>query len=147
MIHRMATAMMSLVGLLISLYLWLWKLGLMGPIVCVSGGCETVQTSEYAVLLGIPVALYGVLGFAAILAVSLIGLQEPWTGRREPTLLLLAFSLGGVALAGYLTYLEAALIHAWCQWCVICALLITAICATSLAATLRWPKEIPTAAD
>ena len=62
---------MSLVGLLISLYLWLWKLGLLGPMVCVSGGCETVQMSEYGLLLGYPVALYGVFGFPAILGVSL----------------------------------------------------------------------------
>ena len=143
MIHRMATAVLSLVGFLISLYLWLWKLGLLGPIVCVSGGCETVQLSQYSILFGLPVALYGVVGFAAILAVSLVGLQANWLGRRGPTTVLLALALGGVVFAGYLTYIEAALIHAWCQWCVICALLITAILATSLVATIRWPKDSP----
>ena len=141
MIHRMATATLSLVGLLGSLYLWFWKLGFLGPMVCVSGGCETVQTSQYSILFGFPVALYGVMGFAALLAVSIIGLQERWLDRRQPTTILLVLSLGGVAFAGYLTYVEAALIHAWCQWCVICALLIAAIFATSLAATLRWPEE------
>lgn len=145
MIHRMATATLSLVGLLVSLYLWFWKLGFLGPMVCVSGGCETVQMSRYSILLGFPVALYGVFGFAALLAVSIIGLQERWLDRRQPTAILLVLSLGGMAFAGYLTYIEAALIHAWCQWCVICALLIAAIFATSLAATLRWPAESRTA--
>jgi uncharacterized membrane protein len=139
----MATAVLALVGLLISLYLWFWKLGLIGPMVCVSGGCETVQMSEYAILFGIPVAFYGVVGFAALLAVSIGGVQGRWVDRREPTVLLLALSIGGVAFASYLTYLEAVKIHAWCQWCVICAILIAVIFLTSLTATLRWPAESP----
>jgi len=137
----MVTAVLSLLGLLISLYLWFWKLGLMGPMVCVTGGCETVQTSEYAVLFGVPVALMGVVGFAATLAVSLVGLQGGWAERSEPTLALLGMSVGGVCFAAYLTYVEAVKIHAWCQWCVICALLIVGIFVTSLAALLARRKE------
>src|SRR2546427_4001758 len=30
-----------------------------------SGGCETVQTSQWAVFLGMPVAFYGVVGYLA----------------------------------------------------------------------------------
>jgi len=125
--YKMATAALSLIGFFVSLYLWLWKLGLMGPMVCVSGGCETVQLSEYAVLLGIPVAFYGVLGFAALFLVSITGLQDRWLKRREPTVLLFLLSSAGVAFAGYLTYLEVFKIHAWCQWCVTCAVLIVLI--------------------
>jgi uncharacterized membrane protein len=138
----MVTAALSLVGLLISLYLWLWKLGLMGPMVCVTGGCETVQTSEYAVLLGVPVAFYGVAGFAALLVTSLVGLQPRWVDRRELSLALLGLSCGGVAFAAYLTYIEAVKIHAWCQWCVVCAILIAAIFFTSLAG-IRPTKQQP----
>jgi uncharacterized membrane protein len=46
-------------------------------------------------------------------------------------LLLVVLSSTGAAYAAYLTYLEAAVIHAWCQWCVGSAVIITAICATS----------------
>ncbi len=136
---RMATAALSLIGFFISLYLWLWKLGLMGPMVCVSGGCETVQLSQYAVMLGIPVALYGVLGFAGLFLVSITALQDRWVERREPTVLLFLLSSGGVAFAGYLTYLEAFKIHAWCQWCVTCAVLIVLIFLISVLA-LRSPS-------
>jgi uncharacterized membrane protein len=135
----MATAALSLIGFFISLYLWLWKLGLMGPMVCVSGGCETVQLSQYAVMLGIPVALYGVLGFAGLFLVSITALQDRWVERREPTVLLFLLSSGGVAFAGYLTYLEAFKIHAWCQWCVTCAVLIVLIFLISVLA-LRSPS-------
>src|SRR5688572_12230754 len=54
--HRMVAAVFSLVGFLLSLYLWLWKIGVMGPIACGSGSCEYVQTSSYAYVLGVPVA-------------------------------------------------------------------------------------------
>jgi uncharacterized membrane protein len=137
----MVTAALSLLGLLISIYLWFWKLGFMGPMVCATGGCETVQLSEYAVLFGLPVAFLGVLGFAATLAVSLVGIQGRWAERPEPTFLLLAMSVVGVCFAAYLTYIEAVKIHAWCQWCVACAVLILGIFATSIAATLARPKE------
>ena len=137
----MVAAVLSLLGLLVSLYLWLWKLGLMGPMICGTGGCETVQLSEYAVVFGVPVAFLGVVGFAGTLAVSLAGLQGRWSERSEPTFALLVMSVGAVGFAAYLTYIEAAKIHAWCQWCVVCALLVIALFATSLAGTLALRRK------
>jgi uncharacterized membrane protein len=138
--HRMITAVLSLAGFFVSLYLWLWKVGLLGTIACGDGGCETVQLSEYAAFLGVPVAFHGMVGYLVLMIVSLVGLQPRWVERREPTLLLLLCAGIGVLFAGYLTYLEAAVIHAWCRWCVVSALLIGAIFATSvlaLAQTVR----------
>lgn len=140
----MAVAVLSLLGLLVSVYLWLWKLGFMGPMVCVSGGCETVQMSEYAMLFGQPVALYGVLGFAALFVTSLVGLRPTWLDRREPTLVLLGLSFVGLAFAAYLSYLEAAKIHAWCQWCVTCAVLILASFVAALVGAIRMPRAVRT---
>lgn len=137
----MLTAALSLVGFLVSLYLWLWKLGLMGPIICGTGGCETVQLSAFGTFLGFPVALYGVLGYLALLVVSLVGLQPRWLGSRRLTVLLVALATVGVVFAGYLTYLEAAVIHAWCRWCVTSALIIVAILLTA-AAGLRSGSSV-----
>jgi uncharacterized membrane protein len=39
-------------------------------LVCATGGCETVQRSEYAVLAGIPVALLGVLTYLVLLGTA-----------------------------------------------------------------------------
>ena len=128
----MITAALALIGFFVALYLWLWKLGLMGPMVCSTGGCETVQLSEYAVFLGLPVAFFGTVGFASLFVVSLAGLQDAWYDKRGPTVLLSVLSGIGVVFAGYLTYLEAAVIHAWCQWCIICAILVTTIFLVSL---------------
>lgn len=134
----MAIATLALMGFFVALYLLLWKLGMIGPIVCTTGGCETVQTSEYAMFLGLPVALYGVLGFISLLAVSLVGLQPRWIERRGPTTLLAVLSGAGVAFTGYLTYLEAAVINAWCQWCIGSAVIITAIFVIAVAGLRGW---------
>jgi uncharacterized membrane protein len=130
----MAAALLSLGGFFISLYLWLWKLGVVGQLACGAGGeCEVVQNSSYAVILGLPVAAYGVFGYLALFAVSLAGLQPRWQNRREPTLLLLALAAAGVAFTAYLTYLEAFVIRAWCRWCLGSAAIITAILIAGLA--------------
>jgi Vitamin K epoxide reductase family len=44
-----------------------------------------------------------------------------------------AFALIGVGFSAWLTYLEAARIHAWCQWCIASATVMTL-----LAITLVW---------
>jgi len=80
------------------------------------------------------VAFYGVVGYAAILAVALVGLQPAWLARRGPILLLAALATGGVLFSAWLTYLELFVIHAICRWCVTSALIMTAIWLVCLAA-------------
>jgi uncharacterized membrane protein len=129
----MASAALALVGLLVSLYLWLWKIGAIGVLACGDGACERVQLSPYAQIAGLPVALVGVGGYLAILAVSLTGLQEPFRRHRWPTDAIIALAGIGVAFSAYLTYLEAAVIEAWCRWCIVSAVIIVAILAAGIA--------------
>ncbi len=138
--HRQAIALLSLAGLFVALYLWLYKIGLIGSLTCGTGGCEVVQTSRYAVFLGLPVALYGVLGYGVVLGVSLAGLQPRWLGRRGPTLVLTALATLGVLFTAYLNYLTVFRIHAVCRWCVASAAIITVIWLIALQA---WWKERP----
>ena len=75
MIYRMGAALLSLLGLFVSAYLYLYKIGRIGTLACGTGGCETVQTSEWSRFLGVEVALIGVLGYAALLLVALLALR------------------------------------------------------------------------
>jgi uncharacterized membrane protein len=84
------------------------------------------------------VAFYGVVGYAAILAVALVGLRPAWLGRRGPIRLIAALATGGVLFSGWLTYLELFVIHAICRWCVASAVIMTAIWLVSLH-SLRTP--------
>jgi uncharacterized membrane protein len=137
MTHRMVAALLAAVGLFISVYLWLWKIGAIGVLACGEGSCEMVQLSPYATLFGVPVAFFGVVGYAAMLAVCLVGLHGEAAERTWPTRALLVLSAAGVAFTGYLTYVEAAVIHAWCRWCLASAVTVTAIFVTALAGWRR----------
>jgi uncharacterized membrane protein len=132
MIYRMGAAMMSLLGLFLSAYLYLYKIGRIGTLACGSGGCETVQQSVWSRFGGIEVSLIGMLGYATLLAVGLIGLQPRLAGRRWPALLLTGLAGGGVLFTAYLTSLELFVIHAICRWCVGSAVIIVGVLTASL---------------
>ena len=125
--YRQAIAVLSLIGFFVALYLWLYKIGAIGTLQCGTGGCETVQTSRYADLFGVPVAFYGVVGYAMLLGLSLAGLQPSLLRSRGLTVVLAALSTGGLLFSLYLTYLELFVIHAICRWCVVSAVIMTAI--------------------
>jgi uncharacterized membrane protein len=125
--HRQVIAVLALAGLSIALYLWLHKIGVIGDLRCGTGECEYVQSSPYGTLFGVPVAFYGVVGYAVMLAVALAGLQPVSLERRWPTRLLAALAVGGFLFTLYLTYLELFVLHAICRWCVGSAVVITAI--------------------
>lgn len=130
--HRQAVALLALVGFFVALYLWLYKIGVIGTLQCGSGGCEYVQTSRYAVLFGVPVAFYGVVGYAVLFVVALVGLQPRYLARPGPTRLLAALSGGAVLFTVYLIYLELFVIHAICRWCMASAVI------TALIAVVAW---------
>jgi uncharacterized membrane protein len=129
---RMVIAVLALAGLLIAIYLTLYKLGYLGVIQCGTGGCEVVQASEYAYFLRLPVALWGVGAYATLLAMALVGVQGSWAEDRRVGLAILLVATIGVVFSAYLTYLEAAVIRAWCRWCVVSAVIITLIFFASL---------------
>jgi uncharacterized membrane protein len=127
MTHRMVAAFLSLAGLLVSAYLYLYKLGRIGALACGSGGCETVQQSPWSRLAGVEVALIGVVGYAALLAARLVAVRPDLAARRWPSDLLVVLAGGGVAFTAYLTALELFVIHAICRWCLASAAIITAL--------------------
>jgi uncharacterized membrane protein len=132
MIHRMTAALLSLTGLFISAYLYLYKIGKIGSLSCGTGGCETVQWSPWSRVAGIEVSLVGVLGYASLLVLCLAALQPNMVHRRGPALLLAVLSGVAVLFTLYLTYLELFVIHAICRWCVASGVVIVGIFILSL---------------
>jgi uncharacterized membrane protein len=125
--NRMAIALLAMAGFSIALYLWAHNSGLAGPIACGVGDCGTVQASEYAKVGLLPVSAIGVFGYLALIVLSMMGLQPAHRGSKLIGGLMLAGSGIGVGFSAWLTYLEAAVINAWCQYCVVSAILITLI--------------------
>jgi uncharacterized membrane protein len=130
--NRMVIAVLSMAGLFVALYLLANKLGLTGPLVCGIGECATVQASKWSQIGPIPVSALGVGGYVALLAVSLFGLQPAGIASKAVSRLLPALCAVALAFSAWLTYLEAFVIHAWCQWCVISAILVTLISVAAL---------------
>lgn len=128
--------LLALVGLLLSIYLWLYKIGVVGTLQCGAGGgpCEFVQASRYADVFGVPVALIGVAGYAALLVVGLVGLQPAFAASRRVSVLLASLASAGFAFTLYLTYVELFVLDAICRWCVASAVIVTVIWVLSLAA-------------
>jgi uncharacterized membrane protein len=142
--RRRAIAVLALLGALDATYLLLGKLGITSGYVCsVTGGCEVVNTSPYSELLGIPVAVIGLLGYVATLIVALAAIQPRWLSDRRPDLLLGLLSGIGVAFSLYLSYTELFVLHALCQWCLVSQALIIAIFVLALVGVSpgRWLSD------
>ena len=117
MTNRKWMALISLAGFFLGAYLTLYKFGFIGQLACNVGSCEKVQTSRWSVFLGLPVATWGVGFYALMLVLSIAGLQDRFADSRRLSLAMLLLSGWGVLFTAWLNYLEAFVIHAWCEWC------------------------------
>lgn len=140
--NRMAMAALSLIGLFIALYLTLHRMGVIGTLACgVTGGCDVVQSSAYATFMGIPVPFIGLAGYLVLFIVS-YGSMQGSARERRTAIALLALSAVAFLFSVYLTVLEAFVIHAWCRWCVVSAVIATLIFFCSLPEAARMRREV-----
>jgi uncharacterized membrane protein len=129
----MIVAALALAGIFISIYLTLYKLGVIGELSCSVGSCETVNTSRWSVFLGLPVAAWGLLFYLDVFGVALLGTMPRWENEPVISIVLVAQAAVGVLFSAWLTYLELAVIHAICMWCVASAVIVTVVFVVSVA--------------
>ena len=94
-----------------------------GPV----GDCNAVQESEYAEVLGIPIGVLGLLGYAAI---GVLWVLSRVTSGVLATVSLVLIGVGawiGTLFSIYLTFLEPFVIGATCMWCITSALVMMAL--------------------
>jgi uncharacterized membrane protein len=132
----MIVAALALAGIFVSLYLTLYKLGVIGELSCSIGSCETVNTSKWSQMLGVPVAAWGLLFYFEVFLIAVVGTFPRFETMPAISVLLVVESAIGVLFSAWLTYLELAVIHAMCIWCITSAGIVTAILLVS-AADLR----------
>jgi len=121
-----ALVVLALAGFLISFYLTLTHYRHLVPPCYVTSGCESVVTSRYATILGVPLSLAGAVFFAVMfyLGIALIAARRRVVVRAYD---LLAFV--GVLVATALFLLQAVVLKAYCTYCLgteVIALLIWA---------------------
>jgi len=129
---NIAILILGIIGIVDAGYLSLAKMA-NTTVVCAPGlgDCGSVNNSVYSELYGIPVAYLGLLSYLAITVLVLIMLRRQsefaWINY-----LLLGITLVGFLFSGYLTYIELAVLHAVCFYCVVSAVLMLVLFVLSL---------------
>lgn len=109
---------LALAGLLDALYLTIEHYANISQFCSIVGvgGCDLVTGSAYATLLGVPIALFGVLYYAGVLVLLL---QYRGTGGTRAARLVLTLTGGATLVSLYLAYLQFFVIRALCPFCLV----------------------------
>jgi len=122
---RIGVGVLALAGAGIAAYLTYAKYA-DATIACSTGGCETVQSSEYAEIVGLPVPVLGLAGYLTILATAFFAGEVARLAGA-------ALALGGLVFSAYLVVVQIVAIGAFCQWCLASDLVIFLLAAATVA--------------
>ena len=95
----MSATLLSLAGIFLSTYLYLYKTGRIGTLACGTGSCEFVQFSSWSSVFGLEVSLIGIAGYLVLFGLGLATLQIPVDVRRWPSQALLVLAGGACCSA------------------------------------------------
>lgn len=127
---RLAAAVVAAAGVAVAGYLTYVHYRPDALVCTGGGGCEAVQESRYAELVGVPVALLGLVAYTAVLA--LVVLDAPVARTLAASI-----ALSAAGFASYLLVLQAFVIDAWCIWCIVNDLVIVPLLAVLTVMRLR----------
>ncbi|HEX6781412.1 MAG TPA: vitamin K epoxide reductase family protein [Solirubrobacterales bacterium] len=135
-----AIAFLAALGIGVATYIAVEAAGGDAP-TCIAGstGCATVAKSSYSHVAGVNIAVFGIGGYAALLASAFFANDLARFGG-------FVVALGGFGYSVFLTYIEIFKIEAICQWCVASAILMTVLflaSATRLIAYAGNPEALP----
>jgi uncharacterized membrane protein len=133
---RIAIGVLCLIGIGVAGYLTYTHYAGLKVLCLSSGGCETVQSSVYSKLDGVPVAVLGLAGYIGILFTLAIRGE---IGRAAG----FGLALVGFLFSLYLTYRELFTIKAICQWCVSSAVIMTILTILTAIRVLRVESDTP----
>ena len=138
-LHRISVAL-TVLGLFVSVYMTIFKFTENENMCLGNGGCSVVNSSIYAEVYGIPVAVIGVIGYAALLAVLLVETRNSFFAENG-TLIIFGLALIGFLFTLYLIYVEIALIHALCPFCITSQITMTLFFIISVIRLVRQPSD------
>ncbi|HLL15116.1 MAG TPA: vitamin K epoxide reductase family protein [Pyrinomonadaceae bacterium] len=122
-------AVLSLAGLADAIYLTVEHLSGRSVRCTVTSGCSEVLASPYATIGGYPLALFGALAyFTAFSLATLAAFGSQRAGNLFAVLVALMF-----AVSLWLLYLQAFVLHAFCQYCLLSAAITTLLACIAVA--------------
>jgi uncharacterized membrane protein len=136
-LYRVSVALVAL-GLIISIYMTIYKATSNDALCLGSGDCSTVNASRYSEVYGIPVAAVGVAGYFAILLTHWYERRDKFFQANGP-MFIFGMALAGFLFTVYLIYVEIALIKALCPFCIASQVAMTIIFIISVTRLVRQP--------
>jgi uncharacterized membrane protein len=138
-LYRISVAL-AVLGLLVSIYMTVYKVTSNNAMCLGSGDCSTVNASSYSEVNGIPVGVFGVIGYAAILAVHFLEKRNHFF-TQNGTLLIFGMALTGFLFTLWLVYVEFAILKALCPFCVTSQIAMTLIFIIAVIRLIRQPQS------
>ena len=138
-LYRTSVALVIL-GLLVSIYMTIYKVTSNDAMCLGSGDCSTVNASKYSEVKNIPVAVFGVIGYLAILAVHYFENRNRFF-EQNGTLMIFGMSLTGFIFTVWLVYVEVALLKAICPFCVTSQVAMTLIFIIAIVRLIKQPQS------
>jgi len=135
-----ASIALSILGLLVSIYMTIYKITSNDKMCIGSGDCHTVNASIYSEVNGIPVAVIGVLGYLAILATLYFEDRNQFL-KQNSTLMIFGFALTGFLFTVWLIYVEIALLKALCPFCLTSQVSMTIIFILAVIRLIKQPNS------
>jgi len=112
-----AIFVLSIIGTIIAIYVTQSFLR-STSIICVNSGCETVRKSPLSYILGVPVPMFGLIGYSIMTVISFL---RTLSDKKILLNIILGIGIFGICFTSWFTYTEIFLIKGICTWCVISA--------------------------
>jgi uncharacterized membrane protein len=135
---KQVTIVLTVLGLLVSIYMTIYKVTNNESMCIGSGGCSIVNASGYSEVRGIPVAVFGVLGYLSILALLYLENKSEFF-QTNGGMLQFAVTLAGFLFTVWLIYVEVALIKAYCPFCITSQVAMTIIFFLTVIRVIKQP--------
>ena len=132
------TVTLAIIGLLVSIYMTIYKITSNDNMCVGSKDCSVVNASKYSEVNGIPVALVGAFGYSALLGVLWLERKNKF-GKENGSMIFFGISLSRFFFTLWLIYVEVALLKAYCPFCIASQVTMTLIFILSVIRVVRQP--------
>jgi len=129
--------LVSLIGLGDSLYLTIQHLTGQSVRCTVTTGCSAVLSSHYAAIAGVPTAAFGALAYFAVFSLATLAAFGYERARTALALLVAAMLI----MTLWLFYVQAFVLHAFCEYCLLSAGMTLTLTALVVAARFLIPAS------
>jgi uncharacterized membrane protein len=135
---KQVTIVFTVIGLLVAVYMTIYKLTSNDSMCLGLGGCSIVNASGYSSVYGIPVAAVGVLGYLSILAIFYLE-RKPGFFQTNASMIQFAITLPGFLFTAWLIFVEVALLKAYCPFCITSQVMMTLIFILTVIRVIKQP--------